>query len=199
MTKNQGFSMFDVIVSLGIFMLLIVVIITLQVSIFKNNKIINSRAAIDRQSTIILRRFSTEVRTAQTSHTGNFALASTTDSVLTFYSDTNSDSVIERIRYFVENGVLKRGLIIPTGQPYEYDSDNEIIQTYVTDIIPSPPYFLYYDDSYDGVVITDPLTQPVTPEDVQLVELLLAIDPNTPEQKEIILNTKAMIRSLKNF
>ena len=198
MTNNQGFSIFDITVSLGIFMLIIVVIIALQISIFKNNKLIDSRAAIDRQSTIVLRNFAKEVRTAQTSHTWNFALASTTDEVLTFYSDLNGDSTVERVRYFVEDGKLKRGIIKPTGQPFEYDLNDETVQTYITNIISSSTYFLYYDDSYDGVITTAPLQQPVTPEDVQLVELFIIVDPGVPDQEDRVLNTKAMIRSLKS-
>ncbi len=198
MQRHRGFTILEVIISVGIFSLIITAISVLQIKILRDNQISKARSTLDQQSLLVLRNFTSEIRAAQIPNDGSFPVASSTDSVVSFYADRSGDGIVERIRYFVENGSLKRGLIVPTGQPLSYDSANESVSSMVDNVITAPPYFIYYGSSFDGSTSTPPLTQPVSPADVRLVELHISVDPRVADQMPRTLETRADIRSLKN-
>ncbi|OGY91993.1 MAG: hypothetical protein A3B30_00985 [Candidatus Komeilibacteria bacterium RIFCSPLOWO2_01_FULL_52_15] len=198
MKRDEGLSILEVIISLGVFSLILVVISSLQLTIFTQNRLSEARASIDQRSLIVLRNFATEVRAAQTPYDGSFVLADTTADTVSFYADINGDDVIERVRYAVEGGILKRGVIAPTGQPLSYDPANESVASLIQNVVTAAPYFIYYGTSFDGSTSTPALTQPVSPADVRLVELHLQIDTKVRNQEFRTLETRAMIRSLKN-
>ena len=78
MKRDEGLSILEVIISLGVFSLILVVISSLQLTIFTQNRLSEARASIDQRSLIVLRNFATEVRAAQTPYDGSFVLANTT-------------------------------------------------------------------------------------------------------------------------
>ena len=198
MNRRPGFTILEIITTLAIFALMLGGIATFQFAIFRNNKIAESRSSIDQKSLIVLRNFATELRTAETPYDGSFALAGAADDSVLFYTDINGDSTIERIRYWVENGVLNRGIIKPSGQPLSYDLSGESIVPLIDNIVAAPPYFIYYGSSFDGATLAPPLTQPVSPSAVRLVEMQLQIDTKVTGLGLRTLETRVMIRSLKN-
>lgn len=198
MYHRPGFTILEIIATVAIFALIIGGIATFQLSILRNSKIAETRSSIDQKSLIVLRNFATELRTAETPYDGSFALASTTDNAVLFYADSNGDSTIERIRYWVENGALNRGIVRPSGQPLSYNLSSESVATLIENIVTAPPYFIYYGSSFDGSTSTPSLTQPVSPSAVRLVEMKLLIDTKIAGQGARTLETRAMIRSLKN-
>ncbi|MBI4090939.1 MAG: hypothetical protein HY422_02860 [Candidatus Komeilibacteria bacterium] len=198
MNQRPGFSILEIITSLAIFALILGGIAVFQLSILQNSKLAESRSSIDQKSLIILRNFATELRAAQTPYDGSFALANTDDDSVLFYADINGDSAIERIRYSVESGILYRGVIPPSGEPLTYDPANESVASLIDNIIAAPPYFIYYGAAFDGSTTSPALTQPVSPSDVRLVEMRLQINPGVSGQTARMLETRAMIRSLKN-
>lgn len=199
MREHRGLSILEVIISIGIFALLIGGIAMLQTTIFRSNRLAGTRIEIDQRSLSILRRFTSELRAAQTPHDGSFPVAEATGSSVSFYSDINDDATIERIRYIVENGALKRGVIIPTGQPLTYDPAQESISTLISNLDPTPPYFIYYDANFDGVTSTASLAEPILLSSIRVVELHLGIRTNNETQPIRSLQTRAMLRILKNL
>lgn len=195
---HRGMSILEVITSIGIFGLIMVVITVLQISIFRNSQLARNRSALDQQSLTILRNFTSELRAAQEPSDGSFPLASTTDSTVSFYTDKNGTGVVEKIRYSVESGALKRGVTLPSGQPLTYDPSHEAVTTLTQNVLPQPPYFIYYGTNFNGSTSTPPLAQPVLPSDVRLVEMNLSIDSKTPGQDPRTLETRASIRTLEN-
>ncbi len=198
MKRESGLSMFDLILSIGIFAMLLVVISTLMITVFKTSSMSQNRSTIDQNSLNVLHTFATEVRTAQTPYDGSFPLAMTTDSTLSFFGDINGDGVIEKIHYWISGGTFNRGVISPSGQPLTYDTANEKVSVLIKNIAVQPPYFTYYNSSYDGASDTPSLIQPVSPSDVRLVKLSLNINTAIQNQPPRVLETSASIRSLKN-
>lgn len=198
MYKQSGFTMLEVVISLGIFSIIIVVISLLITTIFTQNSLSESRSSIDTQSLVMLRNFAAELRAAQTAHDGSYPIARADDDEVMVFTDLRGDNTVERVRYFIENTTLKRGELAPSGQPLGYDPGNEVVHTLVENIVPAPPYFIYYGGSFDGVSSTDPLIQPITPTDVTVVEIDVRVDPKVLQQDPRVLNTRVMIRSLKN-
>jgi len=198
MKRSSGFTLVELVVSVGIFGMIILVVSTLQITIFTQSKLSQGRNAVNQQSLIALHNFASEVRAAETPYDGSFPIASATGSTVSFYADVNGNGIIERIRYSVENGELRRGIIIPTGQPLSYDPLSEKVATIISNVLNTPPYFTYYGSSYDGSTSTPALAQPVSTSNVRLVQMQLQIDPHVRGQSVRTLETSAMVRSLKN-
>jgi hypothetical protein len=82
---------------------------------------------------------------------------------------------VDRIRYYVSDGKLYKGVTKPTGSPAAYDLDTETVTLQQSDVANgSDPLFYYYDDSYNGVT-DNPLSSPVSVTAVKFVKMNLAI------------------------
>jgi type II secretory pathway pseudopilin PulG len=100
----------------------------------------------------------------------------------------------DQIRYFVSSNKLKRGIILPTGEPpdYTYDPNSETIKTITNFIVGGQPNFRYYDQS--GIL----LLEPVGEDQVTLVEVILSLDNDTVKPPPAVTaSTKIHLRNRK--
>ena len=133
-----------------------------------------SQAQLNAQARRAVANLVEELRNAQASATGSYALATVDDQELIFYSKTTGNTV-DRIHYYLDDGKMKKGITPPSGDPPIYDLDNETVTTVQDDVgNGTDPLFYYYDGSYDGVTGT-PLTQPVNITQVRFVQVHLSV------------------------
>ena len=196
--KQKGFTLIEVLVGLVIFSIIIVLLGSFQSNLFRFNDIIQTGLRNQNEGKKILKPFAGEVRSASQSNLGAFPLASVSETSFAFYSDINNDSLKERVRYFMDGDTFKKGVIIPSGNPLTYDDDDEEITRIVHDVV-NDVIFTYYDESYDGSASSTPLTQPVTPAEVNLIKVEIVIDsnPNKPPAP-VTVTTQVSIRNLKD-
>jgi len=195
-TKNAGFTLVEILFSISI----LIIIVLLMTLFARNTWVYNdfvsaSLEEIDAVRTA-LKIMTAEIRTAGTAETGAYTISQATSSAFSFYSDIDSDRLKEKVRYFFENGILKKGVIKPTGAPLSYDSANETIST-IASSITSSSIFNYYDKNYDGT--TSPLSSPVNIPLIRLVKITITIDKNpnrSPTPKTF--TTQVSIRNLKD-
>ena len=141
---------------------------------------------------------SAEIRTASPSSLGAYAIIQTETSSFTFYSDIDSDSLKERVRYFVEDATLKKGVIKPSGMPLTYNPIDEIVSDLVHDIASAATLtFSYYDTDYDGT--TQSLVEPINISAVRLIKITIVIDKDSQVPPgPMMLTTQVSIRNLKD-
>lgn len=188
----------ETLVALGLFTL----IVTAASTLLRDSTIFQGVASsglnsID-EGRKILRPLVGEVRSASQSHDGAYPLAEVSEDTFVFYSDIDNDALIEKVRYFLDGGTLKKGVIEPSGSPLSYDSGNEVISWVIQDVTNgTTPVFEYFDSNYDGT--TEPLVQPVSSGDVRLVKITIIIDhdPNRPPAA-VELTTQMTVRNLKD-
>jgi type II secretory pathway component PulJ len=194
----SGFSIIEVLVVIFILSLVGVTVATFQKDVFSLNTIIsNSLTALD-EARRTLKMMTAEIRPLSPSSLGAYPIAEADPTSFIFYSDINSDQLKERVRYFLDGKILKKGVIKPSGTPLTYNSANEIISEAIHDVANgSTPIFNYYDKNYDGT--TSPLTQPVDILSVRLIKITIAIDrdPNR-SPGPITLTTQVSMRNLKD-
>ena len=199
MAKSKaGFSMVEIIVSLGIFSILALVILGWQKDIFSINALFTKRLTSQEDIRKVIKNFIAETRTAQLSEAGSYPLETANKDTFTFYSDIDYDGIKEKVRYFLNNHQLKKGVIEPSGQPPVYNPDNETVVISAKNIINNnDEVFLYYDKDYDGD--DSPLSQPVNILNVRLVQITLTVDedPNRPPDP-ITETSQTSIRNLKD-
>lgn len=197
--RQRGMTLIETLVALGVFALLVVAIGSFARDVFFFNDVIQIGLNNVTEARKVLRPFANEVRGAQPSNLGAFAIAQTATSSFAFYSDIDADGVRERVRYFVEGDEFKKGIIEPTGNPLTYNPANETIIKVIRDVVPGPYIFSYYDTNYAGSTTTPALVDPVTPTDVRLVRVDLTVDANPNRAPSLMtVTTQVTVRNLKD-
>ena len=171
--KRNGFTLLEVVVTVGIFSLISVGIIALVSAVLVNSSKQGNLLANNDQARKVAFNLMTEARNAQISANGSYALATASAQQLIFFSSVNGS--INRINYFIQNGVLKKGVTIPSGNPPSYNLAQEIIIIVQNNIANGVnPLFYYYDDTYNGVS-GNPLTQPVNVTKIKFITINLSV------------------------
>ncbi|MFZ2555942.1 MAG: hypothetical protein WAZ27_01215 [Minisyncoccia bacterium] len=134
------------------------------------------------------------IREAAYSSNGAYPIIAMGTSTFSFYADVDNDPFIERLRFFVENGALKRGIIDPSGDPPVYTNPETVtsVSDFVRNVDQSVATFKYYDLS--GTLMTD-LTDIA---EVRFVEVTVVVNINPfrlPNQ--FTLRSTAAMRNLK--
>jgi type II secretory pathway component PulJ len=136
-----------------------------------------------------------DVRQASYGADGSYPVANAATSTMTFYSDTNDDGKVDKVRYYLSGVTLYRGTIAPSGSPAAYTGAE---QTYViadsVRMATSSPIFIYYDHA------SAPLATPADPSKVAsvYVRLTIDVDPNrTPNP--LTLTGGATLRNLRQY
>lgn len=173
--NNSGYSIVETLVALGILTLIIVVITTFQKDIFSLNYSLQGSLNAQFEGGRVLRVMVGEIRSMSQSAAGAYPIAQAATSTMTFYTDIDNDGSKEKVRYYLQNGSLKKGVIDPSGNPVGY-TGTEKIETLITNVVnaTSSPIFSYYDSSYAGT--TTPLSMPVDTLSVRLIKINVIID-----------------------
>lgn len=134
------------------------------------------------------------IREAAYSSNGAYPIVSMATSTFSFYADVDNDPYIERLRFYIEGGSLKRGIIDPSGDPpvYTNPETQSSLSDYVRNVEQSVATFRYYD--LNGNLMTD-LTDIA---EVRFVEVTVVVNINPfrlPNQ--FTLRSTAALRNLR--
>jgi hypothetical protein len=141
-----------------------------------------------------------EIRNARRGDNGAYTLEIVNDQNLAFYTDTDNDGHSERIRYFLNGTVLKKGLIEPTGFPVTYPSQNEIITTVAENVRNgSQPLFYYYNSAWPGDTAHNPLVAASRQANTRMIKVHLIVNTNpTLVKADYDVQSQVQIRTLKD-
>lgn len=194
---NRGFTLTEIVVSVGIFSFIIIGIGTFSGDVFRYNRVVSNSISAQQDARQILRKFANELRTAQASANGSFALAEVGDNALTFFSDVDKDGTIEQVRYYMSGTDLLRSTIEPSGVPAVYTA-TPVVVTLIRNLMNGgTPVFTYFDANYSGS--GSALSQPVNANTVRLVKINLVIEQDlTQAPVPITVTTQVSIRNLKD-
>lgn len=137
-----------------------------------------------------------EIRSATQSNTGVYPIVSAATTSFTFYSDLDRNGTFEQVRYFLQSGVFKKGVIKPTGNPPTYPSSSEVIYELVHGMTTSTIF--YYYDSTATSTFSSPLSSPVDVLKVRTVEVRLIANQGTTSTQSLTgIDNRATIRNLR--
>lgn len=205
MSARKSLTLIEMVVSISIFSLIMVLIWGWQKDVFSINNLLLNRISIQDNLRKTIKSFIDEVRSAQFSATGAYYIEEANKDEFIFFSDIDHDSTIERVRYFLDDHRIKKGVIKPSGQPVTYNPADENIKELINYIVNTDDeVFFYYDKNYDGQ--GDPLTEqcetPPCPFDIltiRLVKISVTINQNPDRPPESITETSQIsIRNLKD-
>jgi type II secretory pathway pseudopilin PulG len=199
--SRRGFTIIEAVVSMSILLMIGLGIIAFERSVLTNTKVLQSGLTMQQQVRRTLAVFVADLRAATQSSAGAYPIEVAATSTITFYANIDSDAAIEKIRYFVATGTLRRGTIKPTGTVY--NSANERISTIVKDLAnpTSTPIFTFYDTGYDGFTSSssDPLPTPINIPSIRMVKMSIVVNPNGVRAPVMqTYTTQVSVRNLKD-
>lgn len=148
---------------------------------------------------IASQNFLNDLRRASYSSIGAYPIELANANQIIFYSNVDTDSWKERVRYFVSTTTLMRGITKPSGNPLSYSSVNEVKTEVAHDLNNTTTIFYYYDQSYDGVNSTSSMSIPVDISKIRMIGIKLWLDlrPNV-SPAPLYIEGKTEIRNLKS-
>ncbi|MFZ1075633.1 MAG: hypothetical protein WAN50_04645 [Minisyncoccia bacterium] len=126
---------------------------------------------------------------------GSYPIEVAATSSITFYTNTDSDSAIERVTYLLLNGVLYRTIQNPSGNPLSYVGASTATSTVAVSVVngTSTPVFRYFDNTGSE------LAQPVNVSRVASVRTTVIIDVDVNRAPvAFTLSGGATLRNLRN-
>lgn len=179
---RRGFTLVEVVVSLAIFTLVIGGIVAILLFSLRSKTLVFNELAAQGEARRLVQNFTAELRAARPSSLGSYPLTTASTTEIVFYSNLDSDALVERVRYYLASSTLYRGVIKPSGNPLVYVTSTEQVASVAGSVLAAgSPIFSYYDSSYRNSSST-PLAVPVAITAVRLVRLVIIIDgdPNRP-------------------
>lgn len=195
--QSKGFTLVEVLFVVAILAIIMIPLTRFQVDVFFHNTFMQNSLTAEAEARTALKNMIKELRSMSQSNTGTYPIELASSTAITFYTDTDGDGVKDRVRYFVSAKILKKGVLKPTGAPYQYVSANEKLSNVVYDVSTSTAIFSYYDKNYSGT--STPLAYPINVSAVRLIGSRIEIDkdPNKPPAP-MIFESQVSIRNLKD-
>lgn len=132
------------------------------------------------------------IREASYGDDGSYPVAQAATSSITFYADVDNDGPIEKIRVYLAQGSLYRGVTNSAGSPPTYTGQTESVSTIATNVVnaTSSPIFRYF------TTAGTELTTPINVSDIASVSTELSVDLNPSKAPDIFtLRASATLRN----
>lgn len=172
---NSGFTIIEILIAIFIFVVISIGIVALASNLLLSSARQSNLLADSDQARKISNNIINELRKAEVSSIGSYPLATADAQTVVFYSNIDSDSYIERVRYYVQDGKLYKGILKPSGNPLTYSQSNEKTNLVQNELANgNDPLFYYYNGDYDSST-DDFLSQPVSVTEVKYIKLNLKI------------------------
>lgn len=195
----SGFTLVEILMSVAILSILVLIASTFQKDVFSLNSSLQSGLNAQIDARHVLKVMITELREIGPSALGAYPIETASSTGITFYSDIDNNGVKDKIRYFLDGRDIKRGVIVPSGNPVVYDGLNEKLTTLISDFMASStrPLFEYYTSSYTGN--SPPMPYPIDIQLIRLIKITAIIDKDPNRSPgELIISSQVNLRNLKD-
>jgi len=193
--NSKGMTLLEVVVYCGLFSLAMMAILSAVIFYYRSNRYTLEQYAQLETARKGIALMVQEIREADYSDTGSFPVLSASNNNFTIFSDIDSDSKMEKLRFFLNGLLSQEGITKSSGVPAVYDPANEIISTVSEDVrnqSANIPIFYYYD--LNGNL----LGGTINPQNIAyvMVKLIVNVNPDTLPN-EFTLYSSATLRNLK--
>jgi prepilin-type N-terminal cleavage/methylation domain-containing protein len=191
---KTGLTLIEVVVSIGIFAVIMAALSLLFVSLYKQQGADIGLMERTHAANAAIDKMGKELREANRGENGNFAIANAGANSLVFYSDVDNDNLTERVAYVLQGTDLKRTVVEP-GSDFSYSASGTTTVLCGNVRNGTNPIFKYYDENYDGS--GDSLPLPVEVLKVRVVGIFLDLNSSGISSYPLHIETKIQLRNLK--
>lgn len=193
--KLAGFSLIEIMVVMSILVFFIMVSTDFIIQGFRSSTFAYEQSVAVQNAKKAQDIMVKEIRKANRAENGEYLLDTVLPQTFIFYSDTDADGLTEKIKYFLDNNILKKGLTQATGSPISYPVENEeisILSDYINN--QAEPIFLYYDKN--NQLVNDPTANK---QNIRLIEISAKINVTpTKAPMDFYIESNIQIRNLKD-
>jgi len=177
----KGFTLIEIFIVIFLISFLIGVVIFFVISLSNYSAFFVSTLGSEKEIDMTLSNLAREIRSLNYSSNGAYPIEYASTTAIIFYSDIDNDGLTERIRYYLENGILKRGIIKPFGSPPVYNQTNEKIWNMVYNI--EDFRIIYYDE------LLNVLNPPIENYKIKIIKVEIKTKPifNKPSIQSYII------------
>lgn len=156
LSYKPGFTLIETVIVVGILSIVGTVLTVMIVSFYRTNSYIIQEGTAVQSSQRGLSQSLQDLREASYGDDGSYPIANAATSTVTFYADVNNSSSVQKVRLYLSNGTLYRGVTYSSGSPPAYSGaeSTSVVATYVTNST-STPIFQYYDNT--GALLASPV------------------------------------------
>lgn len=192
--KIYGYTLIEMLVVVAIILIVVPTLFASIQSLYNSHASTLSESLALIETTNAVGAIVRDVRSAVYSEDGALPVAEISTSTLTLYTDTDFDGRVERVRYFLNNKTIFKGIIEPT-LASDYPLASETISTLITNVVnenTNTPLFRYYTSTSSEITtLTNTLG-------VRRVEVTVTGSSYfRSKTSEISLRSSASIRNLK--
>jgi prepilin-type N-terminal cleavage/methylation domain-containing protein len=195
---RKGFTLFEILVAMAVFSVVVVGATWVAIYGFRYNSVVWSQLQAQNDGRRALQEMVSVLRKAEESSLGSYPLVTVEDNQIVFYANVDADNYKEKIKFYLEDSILKKSVVKPNGDPLSYGGE-ETISEIAKNIInesSGQALFEYYGSDYLGVGI--PLVQPVSATEVTYVRMNIQIDEDTVTTPSALqMEGGVQIRNLK--
>ncbi len=170
--KGEGFTLIEIMIAITIFIFTAIILNRFLFEGFRSLTFVSEQEEAIEDARDAMEIIVTEVREANASEKGHYALSAIEEQEFIYYSDINNDGQTEKIHYFLEDSELKKSIIEP-GPTNDYDGQatTSTLAYYINN--QTEPIFIYYDSNKEETAMIN---------NVRLIYFNLIVNI-TPERK----------------
>mgnify|MGYP000468766945 CR=1 FL=1 len=191
-----GFSLIETVITIAVFTMVLVILTSSFIYFYRSNTYNVQQSFAVNSGRKGIENIVQDVRESTYSDEGSFPIVSISPNDFVFYSDIDKDLKIEKVRYYLENNILKKDTTEAVGVPPLYSNgviSTSIVSEYVRNIENNTSLFTYFDN--EGNEILDFLNIA----DVVYVVVELEIDVNPTRSPNVFtIRGSATLRNLIN-
>lgn len=180
----------EILIATGIFLLVVAVSGDFIITGLRGTSFVSEQEEAVNQARRSLETISTEIRGANSSERGDYALADADDNLFVFYTDVNQDDLMDQVKYWRDDTVIYR-IITPPGVATDYDPANAATTTiaqYINN--QEEPVFVYFDNDLNETSVIN---------DIRLVRINLRVNVTpTIAPNDYYVETDVHMRNLKD-
>lgn len=197
--NSSGFTFLEMIVATAIVGMMITGLLAFERLLSDSQNFILISSQSFTEANVGVEAMVKELRNAKYADNGAYPLELADDQEIIFYANVDDELDAERVRYFLEDNELKKGVIKATGDTPEYLEENEditLVIAYVQN--QSNPIFYYYNGDWPGDTVNNPLPSPTRLVETKLMQVVLTINPRPVRpESQFTIKSFAQIRNLK--
>ena len=190
-------TLVEVITVIGILIIIMVAVSAFQYNVLNYNRSAAVQLTNVQEAQALMKIMVRELRSMEPSVHGAYPITTAGTSSISFFSNIDSDPLVEQVHYYLSGSDLYKATIKPSGSPLQYIWSDEQLKIIATGLSVSSttPLFDYFTGQYDGT--TASMSYPLNLTIIRLVQINLRID--TDPNKSPIVRTFSSRVSLRNL